>query len=111
VSSPIVENIKISVECFQFRMADLLRSHHQNAGQNHNTKMVNRSFENVAKFKFLRMTVTNQNLIHKDIKNRLNSGNAFYHSVQNLLSSCILPKKHKNQNIKNCNFSCSFVWV
>jgi hypothetical protein len=33
------------------------------------------------------MTVTNQNLIQEEIKRRLNSGNACYHSVQNLLSS------------------------
>jgi hypothetical protein len=29
-------------------------------------------------------TVTNQNLIQEEIKRRLNSGNACYHSVQNL---------------------------
>jgi hypothetical protein len=34
--------------------------------------------------------VTNQNLIQEEIKRRLNSGNACYHSVQNLLSSRLL---------------------
>jgi hypothetical protein len=38
----------------------------------------------------LGMTVTNQNLIDDEIKSRLNSGNACYHSVQNLLSSRLL---------------------
>jgi hypothetical protein len=33
---------------------------------------------------FLGTAVTNQNLIHEGIKSRLNSGNACYHSVQNL---------------------------
>jgi hypothetical protein len=33
------------------------------------------------------MTIANQNLIQEEIKRRLNSGNASYHSVQNLLSS------------------------
>jgi hypothetical protein len=33
-----------------------------------------------------------QNLIHEKIKRRLNSGNAYYHSVQNLLSSRLLSK-------------------
>jgi hypothetical protein len=41
------------------------------------------------------MTVTNQNLIQEEIKRRLNSGNACYHSVQNLLSSRLLSKNLK----------------
>jgi hypothetical protein len=39
-------------------------------------------------------TVTNQNLI-QEIKRRLNSGNACYHSVQNLLSSRLLSENVK----------------
>jgi hypothetical protein len=41
------------------------------------------------------MTVTNQNLIQEEIKRRLNSGNACYHSVQNLLYSRLLSKNLK----------------
>jgi hypothetical protein len=33
--------------------------------------MANKSFENVAKFRYLRMTGTDLNLIHKEIKRRL----------------------------------------
>jgi hypothetical protein len=40
----------------------------QNAGQNHDIKRANRSFENVAQFKYLGATVTNQNLIQEEIK-------------------------------------------
>jgi hypothetical protein len=70
-------------------------SRHKNAGQNRNIKIADKFFENVAQFKYLATTVTNQNLIREEIKNRLNSGNACYHSVQNLLSSSLLSKNNK----------------
>jgi hypothetical protein len=53
------------------------------------TKIANRSFENVAQVTYLGIIVTNQNLIQEEIKRRLNLGNACYHLVQNLLSSCL----------------------
>jgi hypothetical protein len=59
----------------------MLLSHHQNAGQNQDMKVVNRSFENVLQFKYLGAIVTNENLIQEEIKGRLSSGNASYHSV------------------------------
>jgi hypothetical protein len=68
---------------------------HQRAGQNHDIKIANRCFENMAQFKYLGMTVTNQNLIQEEIKRRLNSGNACYHSIQNLLPSHLLSKNIK----------------
>jgi hypothetical protein len=40
-------------------------------------------------------TITNENLIQEEIKRRLNSGNAYYQSVQNLLSSRLLSKNLK----------------
>jgi hypothetical protein len=63
-----------------------------NSGQNHNIRITNESFENVAKFKYFGVTLTNQNDIHDEIKSRLNSGNACCHSVQNLLSSHLMSK-------------------
>jgi hypothetical protein len=73
----------------------MLQSHHQIAGQNREIKIANRYFENAAQFKYLEMTVNNQNLIHEEIKRRLNLGSACYHSVQNLLSSRLLSKSIK----------------
>jgi hypothetical protein len=73
----------------------MLVSRDQNAGQNREIKIGNRSFENVSQFKYLGMTVTNQNFIQEEIKSRLNSGNACYHSVLNLLSSRLLSKNLK----------------
>jgi hypothetical protein len=49
-----------------------LLSRHQNAGQNHDIKLANRCFENVAKFRYWGTTITNQNLIQEEIKRRLN---------------------------------------
>jgi hypothetical protein len=46
--------------------------------------------EKIAKFKYLETTLTNQNDIRDEIKNRLNSGNACYYSVQNILSSRLI---------------------
>jgi hypothetical protein len=68
----------------------MIMSRHTNSGQNQNIRIANESFENVAKFKYLGATLTNQNDIHDEIKSRLNLGNACYHSDQNLLSSLLI---------------------
>jgi hypothetical protein len=73
----------------------MLLSRHRNVGRNRDIKIANRSFGNVSQFKYLGMTVTNQNLIQEEIKGRWNSGNACYHTVQNFLSSRLLPKNLK----------------
>ena len=46
-------------------------------------------------FKYLGTTLTNQNSIQEEIKSWLKSGNACYHSAQNLLSSSLLFKNTK----------------
>jgi hypothetical protein len=39
---------------------------HRNARENHNLKIANRAFENVAQFRYLGTTVTSQNFIQKE---------------------------------------------
>jgi hypothetical protein len=73
----------------------MMLSRQQNVAQNQNIKIANEPFENVSRFKYLGTTVTNQDLIHEKIKRRLNSGNACYHSAQNLLFSRLLSKNLK----------------
>jgi hypothetical protein len=54
----------------------MIMSRHSNSGQNHNIRIANELFENVATFKYLGTTLTNKNDIYDEIKSRLNSGNA-----------------------------------
>jgi hypothetical protein len=73
----------------------MLMSHSQKIGQKHSIKIANRSFEDVAKFKYLRTTLTDHNCMHEEIKSRLNSESACYHSVQSLLFSHLLSRNLK----------------
>jgi len=75
----------------------VLTSRDQNVGRSHNIKIDNSSLERVEEFKYLGKTFINKISIQEEIKSRLKSGSASYHSVQNLLSSS-LPSK--NLNIK-----------
>jgi hypothetical protein len=72
---------------------------HPNSGQNQNIRIANESFVNVAKFKYLGTKLPDKNVIHDEVKSRLNLGNACYYSVQNLLSSHLISK---NLKIKIC---------
>jgi len=65
----------------------------QTAGQYHNIKTGDKSFESMAKFKYLG-TLANQNCIREETKSRLNHGNDCYHSIQDRLSSRIISIKY-----------------
>jgi hypothetical protein len=55
----------------------------------------NSAFERVEEFKYLRTTLTDQNYVEEEIRSSLKSGNACYHSVQNLMSPNFLTKHKK----------------
>jgi hypothetical protein len=95
---------EVRLEANTQKIKYMLLSCHQTTGQYHDVKIANRFFENAAQLKYLG-TVTNQDLIQKEIKRRLNSGNAYYHSVQNLLSSRLLSKNVKIR-IYNTTVTC-----
>ena len=73
----------------------MVLSRDQNAGRVQSVRIDNSTLENVEKFKYLGTILTNKNSIVEEIKSILRSGNACYHSVQNLLSSRLLSKNLK----------------
>ena len=55
----------------------------------------NSSFERVEEFKCLGTSLRIQNSIQEEIRSRLKSENACYHTVQNILSTSLLSKNLK----------------
>jgi hypothetical protein len=86
---------KVGLEINVEKTKYMLLSRHQKVGQIPEVKTENRLFENVPQLKYFGTPVTNKNLIQEEIKRRLNSGNACYFSVQNLLSFRLLLKNLK----------------
>jgi len=86
---------EIGLEVSADKTKYMVISRDKNAGQNHSVRIDNSTFERVEGFKYLGTTLIFQNSTREEIKSRLRSGNACYHSVQNLLSSRLLSKKLK----------------
>jgi hypothetical protein len=83
----------------------------QTAGRSHSMKTDNSSFERVEEFRHLGTTLMNHNSVQEEIKSRLKSGNACYHSVQNLLCSRLLSKNLKIKIYRNVILHVVFLWV
>ena len=91
----VADTREIGLEVSADKTKYMVMSRDQNAGQNHSVRIDNSTFERVEEFKYLGTTLTTQNSIREEIKSRLRSGNACYHSVQNLFSSRLLSRKLK----------------
>jgi hypothetical protein len=102
------KEIGLEVNCETTRY--MFMSRHQNAGQSNYIRVANKYFKQVAKFKYLGATLTDQNCIHEEIKSRLNSGNACYHAVQNLLSSRMLSRNVKIKIYKTIILPVVLYW-
>ena len=82
----------------------MVMSRDRNAGEIHNMKIGNNSFEWVEEFKYWCSTLTDQSSIGEQIKSRLKSEIGCYHSVQNLLSSSLLSKNLKIKEYRTLIF-------
>ena len=72
--------------------------------QIHKIKISNKSFERVDRFKYLGLTLTNQNSISEELRRRSKTGNACYHSVQNLDFQFAI-QKYKTEDTQKTNFA------
>ena len=84
----IVTSKEIGLEVNVDKTKCMVMSRDQNAGRSQNIRTENRFFERVEEFK--------SKFCYEEIKSRLNSGNACYYSVQNILSSRPISKKFKD---------------
>jgi hypothetical protein len=73
----------------------MVMSRDQKQERNCNIKTADSSSDRVDEFKYFGTTLPSQNFIQEEIKNRLTSRNACYHSVQNYSSSSTLSKNLK----------------
>ena len=81
---------EIGLEVSADKTKYMVMSRDQNAGRIQSVRI-----ERVEEFKYLGTTLTNQNSIVEEIKSRVRSENACFHSAQNLLSSRLLSKNLK----------------
>jgi hypothetical protein len=102
----VVASKQIGLEVNADKTKCMVMSGDQNEGKRHSIQNDNIFFDSVEELKYLGTILTNQNSIQEEIKSRLNSGNACYHSVHNILSSSLLSR-----DIQYYNFACCFVWV
>jgi len=112
----VVASKEIVLEVNADKTKYMVMSRDQNAVRSHSIKNDSSAFEMMEEFKCLGTTLTNQNSIQEEIKSRLKSGNACYHSVQNLLSSSLLSKNikiktHRSTILPLVLYGCGTWWL
>ena len=74
----------IALEVNSEKTKYMITSRHQNVIENQNIVIGNLSFENVEKFRYLWVTVTNTNDIREEIKRCINMGNSCCYSLEKI---------------------------
>jgi hypothetical protein len=77
----LVASNEIGLDGNADKLKYMVMSRDQNAGRSHNVKIDNSCIERVEEFRYLGITLTNQNSIQEEIKTRLNLGNTCHHWV------------------------------
>ena len=82
----------IGLEVNTYKTKYMITSRQQNTVQNQNIVIENVPFENMEKFKYLGVTVTNTNDIREEIKRRINMGIACYYSLEKIYRPACFPR-------------------
>jgi hypothetical protein len=106
----LVASKEIGLDVNSDRTKYMVVSRDQTTGRSHSMKIHNSSFDRVEDLKYLGTTLKNKSSIQEKIKDRLKSGNACYHSMQNLLCSFSLSKNLKIKTYRTI-ILCCVVWV
>jgi len=83
------------IEKYAEKTNNISMSFERKEAENHNIKIGNKSYESVAKFRYLGTILIDQNCIYGEFKRRMNSENACHSSVQYLLLLHLLSKSIK----------------
>jgi hypothetical protein len=105
--SLLVASKQVGLEVNDDKSKCMVMSRDQNAGRSHNIQTDSSSLELVEHFEHLGRTLTNQYSIQEELKRRLKSGNACYHSVHNFMSTSLLPEKFRDKSMPVVLYGCA----